>query len=140
MDNHDLKESFSKIRTGDKEAFRCVYNELKKPVFTGACRIVGDSLTAEDITQDVFVKLYVAPPEPSVKNLRAWIFQITRNLSIDALRKKQSLSIDDIELAPEDSLNNVAIRLDIEAAIRKLSVTERQILALHINGGLDLKI
>lgn len=118
MNNRDLKESFRKIRKGDKDAFTIIYNELKKPVFTVVCRIVGDSLTAEDITQEVFVRLYSSPPDSSVKNPRAWIFKIARNLSIDALRKKQSLSIDDIELTAEDDLDKIAIRLDVEAAIK----------------------
>ncbi len=136
MNNKELKENFQKIRNGNKEAFSLVYNDLKKPVVTVVCRIVGDSLTAEDITQEVFVRLFVLPPDSSVKNIRAWIFQIARNLSIDALRKKQSLSIDDLEFKADDTCKDIADRLDLEAAIKKLSETERQVLTLHLNGGL----
>lgn len=137
MNNRDLKESFKKIRNGDKEAFVLVYNELKKPVFTVVFRIVGDISAAEDITQEVFVKLFVSPPDSSVNNPRAWVFKIAHNLSIDALRKKQqSLNIDDIELVADDAFEQIVTRLDIESAINRLTDTERQVISLHLNGGL----
>lgn len=136
MNETDLKIQFEKVRNGDKDAFIHIYNELKKPVFTVICRIVGDNLTAQDITQEVFVRLFVSPPDSSVRNPRAWIFQIARNLSIDALRKKQSISIDDMELAAPSEIDEIPARLDIEAAIKKLPDFERQIVVLHLNGGL----
>ncbi len=136
MKEADVREYFKKVRSGDKDAFKYIFNEYKKPVFTVVCRIVGDIQTAEDITQEVFVKLFFSPPDSSVKNTRAWIFKIARNFSIDALRKKQSLSIDDVELKADDTCDKIALRLDLEAAINKLSDTQRQILTLHLNGGL----
>lgn len=136
MNNRDLKESFKRIRNGDKEAFVLVFNELKKPVFTVVCRIVGDISAAEDITQEVFVKLFVSPPDSSVNNPRAWVFRIAHNLSIDALRKKQSLNIEDIELVADDTFEQIVTRLDIESAINRLTDTERQVISLHLNGGL----
>jgi len=131
-----LKEYFSRVQNGDKEAFAQIYNELKKPVFTIACRIVQSKELAEDVTQDIFVKLFVSPPDPSIKNLRAWIFRMTRNLAIDALRKKQGIDIDDVELVAEDEMSNVLMRMDIESAINRLPCAEREILSLHINAEL----
>ena len=124
----DLKEQFSKVRGGDKEAFAYIYNELRKPVFTIACRIVQSAAAAEDITSDVFVKLFVSPPEHSVKNPRAWVFQMTRNLSLDALKKKQCADIDEVTLAARDELCDAALRIDIETAIGRLPCAEREIL------------
>lgn len=136
MNEADLKKYFEKVRNGDKDAFIHIYNEMKKPVFTVVCRIVGELLTAEDITQEVFLRLFTSPPDSSVKNPRAWIFRVARNLAVDALRKKQSLSIDDMDLAAQSEIDEIPARLDVEAAIKKLPDTERQILVLHLNGGL----
>lgn len=132
----EWKEYFLRMHNGDKEAFAHIYRELKQPVFTIVRRIVQSKEAAEDITQDVFVKLYLSPPDSSVQNPRAWIFQMARNLSIDALRKKQSTDIDDVQLAAEDAFSNIAMRLDIETAIGKLPRIEREILSLHLNGEL----
>ena len=132
----DLHEYFSKVRNGDKEAFTQIYNELKQPVFTIVCRIVQSKETAEDITQEVFVKLFVSPPDSSIRNPRAWIFQMARNLSIDALRKKQCTDIDDVQLASNDEFSNIVMRMDIEEAISQLPCIEREVLSLHLNGAL----
>lgn len=132
----DLKDCFSKVRAGDKEAFAHIYNELKQPVFTIACRIVQSHEVAEDITHDVFVKLFISPPDSSVKNPRAWIFQMARNLSIDVLRKKQCSDIDKVSATTPDEYSKLVTRLDIETAIAKLPCIEREILSLHLTAGL----
>ena len=132
----DLNEYFSRVRSGDKEAFAQIYNELEKPVFTIVSRIVQSKELAEDVTQDIFVKLFVSPPDSSVKNPRAWIFQMTRNSAINALKRKQSIDIDDLELTAEDQISSAVLRMDIESAIGRLPRIEREILSLRINAQL----
>ena len=136
MKNTDLKMYISKIRDGDKDAFSEVYSELKKPVYTVSLRIVGDVSLAEDITQDVFVKLFLSPPPSSIRNPRAWIFKIARNLSIDALRKAQSLSIEDTQPEICDESYRIAEKVDLTRAFEILSIEERQIVTLHLNASL----
>lgn len=132
----NLSEYFSRVRNGDKEAFAQIYDELEKPVFTIVSRIVQSKEIAEDVTQDIFVKLFVCPPDSSVKNPRAWIFQMTRNSAINALKKKQGIDIDRIELVADDQISSMVMRLDIESAISKLPRIEREILTLRINAQL----
>ena len=136
MTETDLKDHFSRVREGSKEAFAQIYGELKKPVFTVAYRIVRSAVLAEDITQDVFVKLFVSPPEPAVKNLRAWIFRMARNLSFDALRKRRTGDVDGVLLTDADCADAIVTRMDVERAIGTLPRIEREILSLHLSGGL----
>lgn len=131
----NLNECLSKVRNGDKEAFARLYNELEKPVFTIVSRIVQSKEIAEDGTQDIFVKLFVCPPDSSVKNPRAWIFQMTRNFAINAL-KKQSIDIEDAEPVADDPISRVIMRMDFESAIRRLPPLEREILSLRLTAGL----
>lgn len=135
--NSDLKAYISKIRDGDREAFNLVYNEMKKPVYTVALRIVGDESCAQDITQEVFIKLFLSPPSPKVNNPRAWIFTIAHNLSVDILRKRQALSLENLDEELVDPMNTLSQSLDIKSAIQRLGETERKILVLHLNA--DLK-
>ena len=65
----NLQELFVRIQYGDRDAFAHVYQELKQPVFTIAYRITQSKETAEDITHDVFVKLFRSPPDTSVIQL-----------------------------------------------------------------------
>ncbi len=136
MDKTNLNELFTQLQRGDKDAFTQLYHDLKQPVFTIIYRIVQNQTTAEDLTQDLFVKLFTAPPDATVKNPRAWIFQAAHNLAIDALRKTQPSNIDDMALASEERMNAIVIKTDLERAIATLSCAEREILSLRANGGL----
>ena len=135
----DLDAYFARVRGGDREAFAYIYNELKQPVYTVICRIVGSRELAEDVTQDVFVRLFVSPPEPSVKNLRAWIFQTARNRAIDALRKGRGSDAGETEAAGEDMIGRLAMRMDLERAMGMLPAGEREILSLRVNAELSFR-
>ena len=138
MNNEQLKILFAKIRNKDKEAFTTVYNEMKTPVFTVIYRIVNNKEIVEDITQEVFVRLFVSTPDPSVKNIRAWIFTLARNLAIDSMRKTQTTNIDDIDIISDDE-ENILLKLSLDDAMQKLSLIERETVVLHLNAGLKFK-
>ncbi|MBQ6893363.1 MAG: sigma-70 family RNA polymerase sigma factor, partial [Clostridia bacterium] len=74
-------------------------------------------------------------PDSSVKNHRAWVFQMTRNLSLDALKKKQHEDIEKAEIAT-DEYDFISARIDIENALSRLPQREREIISLHLIGGL----
>lgn len=139
-DSNRLPSIITALHSGNKSAFTELYQELKTPVYTIIYRVVQHEPTAEDIMQDVFVKLYQSPPPADVKNPRAWVFQMARNQALDGLRKKQA------DALPEDLTDSrycledaVGYRLDIEAAIARLSPEEREIITLHLNLGLTFR-
>lgn len=141
IDKTDLHDYFKKLREGHTESFVQIYNELKVSVFTVCYRIVQSRELAEDITQDIFVKLFVSPPEESVKNIRAWIFRMTRNLCIDTIRKQHSVSLEETQAEPADAVNqnDIAMHIDLEEAISKLSVRQREVLSLHLDCDLNFR-
>lgn len=126
------------IRDGDREAFARLYHELKQPVYVIIRRIVRSEALAEDLMQDLFVKLFVSPPDPSVRNPRAWIFRMARNLAIDALRRQQPGALPE-DTAAADPTEAIHDRLDLETAIGRLSCHEREVLSLHLNAGLPFR-
>jgi RNA polymerase sigma-70 factor (ECF subfamily) len=139
MVERNLSEMLAGMQNGDRDAFAAVYQALKRPVYTICYRITQSRETAEDITHDVFIKLFRSPPDASVKNVRAWIFQMARNLSIDALRKESRRSDRDAPIEIEDPYPHLDLRMDIEAALGNLSCDEREILTLHLNAALNFR-
>jgi len=76
VNNSELANTFCAIRNGDKNAFDELYQDLQTPIYTIIFRITWDKALSEDIMQNIFVKLFSSPPDSSVKNFRAYIFQM----------------------------------------------------------------
>jgi len=140
VNNAELACKFNSIRDGDKTAFEELYNDMKTPVYTVIFRITRDEALSEDILQEVFVKLFVSPLEPSVKNLRAYIFQMAHNLALAGLKgQARHIPLDEISNAAYQPLDDVSLRLDVDDALKTLPMQECQIVTLHIIGELKFR-
>ncbi|NLA86314.1 MAG: RNA polymerase sigma factor [Clostridiales bacterium] len=125
---------------GDKTAFDSVYEELKIPVFTVIYRITQDRMLAEDVMHDSFIKLFQPPHSSRIRNPRAWIYQMARNLAIDSVRKNKTDALpENMPDSCKPMEDAVIDRADTEAAINLLSREEREIVTLHINAGLKFR-
>ena len=134
MTDRELARLFRQLP--EREAFSAIYEDMKLPVYTVCLRILLNREAAEDVCHDVFLKLYTTPPDPSVVKVRAWIFRVARNMAIDALRRSQYLHQETLEEWDEPCYPQWDSRLDLEAALGKLPVQDREILVLHIHAGL----
>ena len=143
MNNEELKLNMQAIRGGDRDAFEELFRGMQTPIFTVIFRITWDKPTSEEILQEVFVRLFLTPLEPSIKNPRAYIFQMARNLAIDGLRRKQTKHVSIYEYEAEDAvsqpMDDIAMRMDIDEALKKLPPQECQIVTLHIVGELKFR-
>ena len=81
----------SAIRAGDQDAMSRLYDRYSGIVYSVALRVVGDTGTAEDILQEVFIKLWRNPEtfDPSRGSLAGWLAVTSRNRAIDTLRKRR---------------------------------------------------
>lgn len=62
---------------------------IKNKLFRFALRIVGNPMEAEDVVQEVFIKVWKNKNNlTEINNLEAWCMSVTRNLSIDKVRSK----------------------------------------------------
>ena len=133
-------EALTGLRRGETQAFEQLYTALKTPVYTIALRILQDRALAEDVLQEVFLRLYQSPPGENVRNPRAYVFRMVRNLSIDTLRARPALAGE--ESLPEQAApptEDTALRLDIESALAALALRDREIVTLHLNAGLTFR-
>ena len=67
----------------------------KDKLYRFALSIVGNNADAEDVVQEIFIKLWDRRKQAQeIQNLEAWLMRLTRNLSIDKLRSKHRRSQD----------------------------------------------
>lgn len=96
----------SAIRAGDQDAMSRLYDRYSGIVYSVALRVVGDTGTAEDILQEVFIKLWRNPEifDASRGSLAGWLAVTARNRAIDTLRKRRpETEITDTVAAPDMS-------------------------------------
>jgi RNA polymerase sigma-70 factor, ECF subfamily len=91
-----------KAQRGDERAFNLIVRAYETPVFNYVLRLVGDRALAEDLTQEVFLRVYQGLPKFSLKcRFTTWLFQVTKNRVLDELRASERrprsvVAIDDI--------------------------------------------
>ena len=73
---------------GDPEAFLVLFHRYRKPVYSFIVRTVQDRNTAEDLLQDVFMRVIQRAEDfRGESKFTTWLYTIARNLCIDQLRK-----------------------------------------------------
>ncbi|MEZ4668053.1 MAG: sigma-70 family RNA polymerase sigma factor [Anaerolineae bacterium] len=87
----DDVEIMRRIAAQDQQAFRLLYQEYGKAVFSLAYRIVQNVVLAEEITQDSFLKVWNHKNQwdPKKGKLKNWLLTITHFTAIDRLRKER---------------------------------------------------
>ena len=76
-----------KAQKGDERAFSILVRSYETPVFNYVLRLVGDRSLAEDLTQEVFLRVYQGLPKFSLRcRFTTWLFQVTKNRVLDELR------------------------------------------------------
>ena len=79
-------------RRGDTDAQRSLFNLHKDRVYTIALRYSGDAATAEDVTQESFVKLFAAIGKfRGESGFESWLYRLVVNACFDQKRKTRRL-------------------------------------------------
>jgi RNA polymerase sigma-70 factor, ECF subfamily len=96
------------IRSGEENAMAQLYDRYSPIVYSVALRVLADTGAAEDVVQEVFLKLWRNPGlfDSSRGNLGAWLAVIARNRAIDTLRKRH----------PEADISDVVVSVEPDMA------------------------
>lgn len=92
------RSTLERARRGDMDAFAAIYDRYGSACFTLALRVLGDRASAEDVVQDVFLKMF-----STVRGYRgdapfgAWLKRLAANATIDVLRGRRRFHEDDAE-------------------------------------------
>ena len=88
-----------KAQRGDERAFAVIVRSYELPVFNYVLRTVGDRALAEDLTQDIFFRVYQGLPRFSLRcRFTTWLFQIAKNRMLDELRARERRPLTPIPL------------------------------------------
>lgn len=101
IENLDIEaELLGKIATGDQDAFKLIYNQYHQSVYTFSIWYLKSEVDAEEMTQEVFLKLWQLGPEAiNIQNLNSYLKILTRNRSLDMLRKRSREAKADLNIA-----------------------------------------
>ena len=142
--------------TGDNSALEALVERYFRQVFLFAKTYVKQDQEAEDVTQEVFVKVWknIKKYDPE-KKFKTWIFQITKNTCIDFLRKNKNAlksqagdeeqSMDDLERItdsaplPEEVFEAQGFSQKLDDLIYDLPDLYRDVVALHLQQDLTFQ-
>ena len=85
-----------KAQRGDERAFAIILRTYETPVYNYVLRLTnGDKALAEDLTQEVFLRVFQGLPRFSLRcKFTTWLFQVTKNRVLDELRAKERRPLD----------------------------------------------
>ena len=132
---------------GEEAAFSELVKKYLKPIYNFIFRLVSNRETAEDLTQEVFVKTWknIKRYNPN-KNFKTWLFAIAKNTTFDWLKKKKEIpfsafeekegnnaleNISSDEFLPDEILERKNIAEELDAILQKLPPHYRAVLLLH---------
>lgn len=152
MEKATEKQMISRAKKGELTAFEALVTAYERRVFSLAFRFSNNEQDAQDITQEVFLRVY-----RSLKSFRGdsgfstWLYRITANICIDHARTAKgnraiSLETEDgerpitdeaVQHQPEAAVQNTMLRDEINEALAMLSEEHRQIFLLREISGLS---
>jgi len=132
-----------RVQNGDKVAFRLLVARHIDRIVGTARRIVG-SAEAEDIAQDVFLKVWTSSHQwtPGQARFRTWLYRVAVNRCIDSTRKAKGTSIDEMPEIVDDGPSPYTQCLKrqeathLRAAMEHLSDHQRTAITLYYHESL----
>lgn len=137
-----------RLREGDQESFRWIFNQNHPGIYGFCLKLTGQQAVSEEITSDVFVRLWhkrkIVDPSLPISH---FLFKITKDLVWNYLKKESKESQQQLQYALEWNASNpptaeselilkdyLAIA---ETAINLLPEKRREVFLLHYQGNLD---
>ncbi len=126
--NDIAQDTLERAAQGDLEAFELVYKSASGFVYNVALRVTRNSADAEEVTQDVFMKIYRGLKGFGFRSsFKTWVYRITVNTAINSFRRsaqKENVHMDYDSIAESLPGNtttaDAAIQHDNEAALNVL--------------------
>ncbi len=144
------KELIEACKQGDSYAFKRLYDQYKNKVYGLALRMTGNPEAAEDITQQVFMKVLASLLSFGHQaRFSSWLFRLAMNTCLDHCRKERRIALVSMDQVPPADLESLrgseptdpSLREELTAAVEKallkLSRKLRGVLLLKYVEGLS---
>jgi RNA polymerase sigma-70 factor (ECF subfamily) len=140
MDPVNERALVERCRSGDEGAFRQLVDEYKDLVFGIIARAVQDRSRAEDLAQEVFLRVHRGLPYfRGEARLSTWIYRIVANVCTqDSERTAPTVSLDDEEMpfrviasTTDRQFKDLEVKDRLEKAISRLPANYRLLIATH---------
>src|SRR5512135_36375 len=144
-------EIMAELAKGNLSAFREIVEQYQNPLLNYIYRYTGDRAAAEDISQEVFLRVFKTAKEyQPLSSFKTWLFKIATNLCLNELRdnKIHRNTIDIFELneagfvalaekrpSPVGELESRELSSTLKKALRSLPEKQRVALLLHKYSG-----
>lgn len=144
--NEDIRDILAKALEGNQDAYKKLYNLYAVPLYRYIYMRLRDSRDAEDLLQDVFIKMYTRLDSLVVddRGLLPYMYTIARNLTIDHIRKKNlEVTSDKLEFVadltqnPQEVAEKVETEKYIERLFLRLPPDVREVMTLRYISGLS---
>ncbi len=136
---------------GESSAFEALYDHFYDQIFRYIAFKTSDSLIAEDLTEDVFLRMLesIGKFKPQGHPFSSWLFRIAHNRVIDHYRKRgrdKNVPLDTILTTVGESQSTLDTYVETKLAMREvnqamenLTDLQREVLNLRFAGGLSIK-
>jgi len=150
--DHDLVD---RVLGGDREAFASLVTRHQKKIFNFMYRMVGERGAAEDLTQEVFLKVYEALPRfRKAAAFSTWLYRIAHNHCLNALKgrgreiavsaltsetanRNPVAAIVEPSASPEERLERQELQAVVQGKLAELTPEHRAVLVLRDIQGLS---
>jgi len=150
MKIQDEKKLISLLKKGDNRAFELIFKEYRARIYSYLVRLSNNREVAENISQEVWLRLATNTPDFTEKNsLACWLFTVARNLFYSHLRKNIKrrailkinllLLIEDGPKSPFEEAACSEQEAQLERALVELPLKYREIILLVILDGMDTR-
>lgn len=142
IDGKELHELFEKLKVKNKKAYEELYKKYSTLVYQIAFSVLKNKENAEDIMQNVFIKIANLPEEKLPSKYEAsWLYTVTKNEAISYIRKnKENMPIEEvIQKSSEDEIEKMLGENEYNQMVSSLEDMEKQIISLKVDIGLSFK-
>jgi len=118
--NISEQDLIAKIRNSDEKAFKILYRQYSSMLYAFLWRKTGNSDTAEDLIQELFIKVWNNRKTLDAdRNIKAYLYRSANNLAIDHLRSKKNLVVSFEDNQYNNPVYNIDENFDLEEKIKK---------------------